>query len=144
MSNTPSPQAHAELREKATKATPGPWRVRKHGLDDGNIAIDGPTPVYSTWDFTLAKVGSRIAPKVNEDAAFIAAANPATVLALLDRIAALEAQVAEAREIIQGRLSPNTTAVDAVQRIEKARDWLAKATAQGAATKRVRLAKRGK
>ena len=59
-----------ELRKLAEGATPGPWNV--------NTA-------YIGWEAALSE------DLPEKDAAFIAAANPATVLRLLERIAALRA-----------------------------------------------------
>ena len=73
-----------ELRRLAEAATPGPWKVER----------DDPSP--DVHDAT----GSVIATTMHSDlsrmedghnAAFIAAANPAAVLALLDRLRAAEA-----------------------------------------------------
>lgn len=67
------------LREAAEKATPGPWRMaltKFNGITHGKFS------------FTKEDIIASSPEKRN--AIFIAAANPATVLALLDEIAGLE------------------------------------------------------
>lgn len=67
------------LREAAEKATPGPWRMaltKFNGITHGKFS------------FTKEDIIASSPEKRN--AIFIAAANPATVLALLDEIAELE------------------------------------------------------
>lgn len=75
-----------KLRELANKATPGPWtyfpypKYREHHV---SVPIDG-----SSMTLPLFQDGCQTS-KPKEDAEFIAAANPATVLALLDERDAL-------------------------------------------------------
>ena len=75
---------YAALRALAEKATPGPW---KHGplfgevwSRDANGAMD--TRVAGAW-------------LLSDDGAYIAAADPATILALLDDLDAAQARIAE-------------------------------------------------
>lgn len=97
------------IKARAEAATEGPWETDDHGLDDGNIAILSQQAVYATsdWNHTLARVGSRIAPRRTQDAAFIAAARtdvPALCDALDEaraRIELLEAKYAEAVDIAE-------------------------------------------
>lgn len=73
-----------ELKRLAEAATPGPWfRSGDHAMKD------------------LGKYSTHIADCMGNDgdAAFVAAANPASVLELIDRIAALEAEIADQRNI---------------------------------------------
>lgn len=78
---------HTELRKAAEAATPGPW-VLQHG----DAAILEPRSSVT------AKNGKRICDNepyyptavTDNNAAFIAAANPATIIALLDEIDHLE------------------------------------------------------
>jgi hypothetical protein len=84
-----------ELRELASKATPGPWKAF---VEQNNHGGWRPT----TQDIAIGAMGQLIATYSTEyaeypddeqnaaNAAFIAAANPAQVLKLLDRIEALE------------------------------------------------------
>jgi hypothetical protein len=80
----------ARLRELASKATPGPWAA-----DPGIVASDYAWSVY-------ADRGGGQGPEVchcgqgEHDARFIAAASPATVLALLDSIRELQARLLDA------------------------------------------------
>ena len=70
----------AHLKALALRATEGEWRVRPHGsraYDD--FVIDGPA-----LDLPYCK---------EHDASFIAAMNPTTALALVERVAAAEAEV---------------------------------------------------
>ncbi len=78
----------ADLRAKAEAATPGPWTTG----DCGDIYYDEETPGGA---FLLASTenGDR---QSAENCTFIAAANPSVVLALLDRLAAAEAELAMA------------------------------------------------
>ena len=72
------------LREAAEKATPGPWGIARNGK---TITSNQSHPVaVITEDFhRLLDNG-----KTGGDAEFIASANPATVLALLDELEAAE------------------------------------------------------
>lgn len=63
-----------KLRELASKATPGPWRTEQANS-------------YKRW-LVIGSMSSHV--MYPHDAAFIAAANPAAVLALLDRLEAAE------------------------------------------------------
>ncbi|MFB4959694.1 ead/Ea22-like family protein, partial [Enterobacter hormaechei subsp. xiangfangensis] len=67
-----------QLREAAEKATKGQWAVE---FDD---------EVYSTDGVNNEQIAMVFSENEVRDAAFIAAANPATVLALLDELEALK------------------------------------------------------
>ncbi|MCW5040138.1 ead/Ea22-like family protein [Enterobacter hormaechei subsp. xiangfangensis] len=76
------------LREAAEKATKGQWAVE---FDD---------EVYSTDGVNNEQIAMVFSENEVRDAAFIAAANPATVLALLDELEAKDATIAfQQREI---------------------------------------------
>ncbi|MGR3180931.1 ead/Ea22-like family protein [Enterobacter cancerogenus] len=90
------------LREVAGKATPGPWLwintgsffsflVSESNQDPHQCIIDDGT----AW----GEYGETINPE-SHDGVFIAAANPATVLALLDELEAKDKCIAEQVEII--------------------------------------------
>lgn len=66
-----------DLRTLAEAATPGPWHVEELGLDFAVFA--GDPMVKSPTAFLVALFGRH-----DPNAAFIAAASPAVVLALLD------------------------------------------------------------
>ena len=78
----------AELRRLAAAATPGPWEYREM-VEPGSAGVTHP----HGW------VDAVIACGANEmrDAAYIAAANPATMLALLDRLEKAEKDAARYR-----------------------------------------------
>ncbi|HBO0350720.1 ead/Ea22-like family protein [Pseudomonas aeruginosa] len=77
---------HAELRRLAKAATPGPWSCNRHWA-----IVGGPT-----LEFTNGAAQQQIAmacwqswmheEELRNNAAFIASANPKTILALLDEI----------------------------------------------------------
>ena len=108
----------AELRRLAEAATPGPW-----SLTDGDPAMSG-----QHWTIRRQGVaGIRISGFTygfNGDAAYIAAANPATVLALLDDADALRAELAhmrEARDNARAEVERLTALVEAVREYAAAR-----------------------
>lgn len=68
------------LREAAEKATKGRWAVE---FDD---------EIYSTDGVNHEQIAMVFSENEARDAAFIAAANPATVLALLDELEKMQAQ----------------------------------------------------
>jgi hypothetical protein len=75
---------HQRLRELAQKATPGPWELdalenREHGL-----FINDDHPEAGTLGCASNQVAGFM---VERNAEFIAAADPATILALLDELA---------------------------------------------------------
>jgi len=76
----------AALRAAAEKATPGPWRARSTIYDHMIAGIAAKGAIAEIWN------GER----GMEDARYIAAANPAAVLSLLDRLARVEAALADA------------------------------------------------
>ncbi|MBY9208787.1 ead/Ea22-like family protein [Pseudomonas aeruginosa] len=83
---------HAELRRLAKAATPGPWSCNRHWA-----IVGGPT-----LEFTNGAAQQQIAmacwqswmheEELRNNAAFMAAANPKTILALLDEIDRLKAE----------------------------------------------------
>ncbi|MCU6241182.1 ead/Ea22-like family protein [Enterobacter asburiae] len=87
------------LRESAKKATPGPWDIARNGK---TITSNQSHPVaVITEDFHRFLANG----KTGGDAEFIAAANPATVLALLDELEAKEKQIADLKEAFRIALS---------------------------------------
>ncbi len=74
-----------KLKEAAEKATPGPWHV------DHVVCVrtpgDGDSVAVAVSDRTLPRGQSK------HNAAFIAAADPTTILALIERLEALEDEV---------------------------------------------------
>lgn len=84
----------AELRRMAVAATAGPWRVDNHssyiwGPEEEMVADSGgPDELPDGAMVRIRGVGGQL--PIDDNMAYIAAANPATMLALLDRIEALE------------------------------------------------------
>ena len=79
-----------ELERVAKAATPGPWHRSRYGtVFTGDHAMDDDAVVVGI-------VVGRGDPSF-QDMRFIAEANPATVLALIERIRALEVMVGDAR-----------------------------------------------
>jgi len=75
------------LRALAEAATPGPW---SHYQSGGIHQIDAATKTVVHWSgFDQLQTPNEKAT-IKDNAAYIAAANPAAILALLDRVKALE------------------------------------------------------
>jgi len=81
------PTQYKELRELAEKATPGPWK-----REGRYIKVNMQQPV-------VCEVESR---ESRDNAAFIAAANPQTILALLQELEEARGLLAEASVAIKG------------------------------------------
>lgn len=81
------------LREAAEKATKGEWAVE---FDD---------EVYATDGVNNEQIAMVFSENEARDAAFIATANPATVLALLDDLEAKDKQIADLKEAFRIALS---------------------------------------
>ena len=96
----------AALREAASKATPGPWEVQP-----ACARFDSSVPVVMQDNdgFSIAEMCRGIAGEPEEDnAAYIALAHPAAVLALLDECDALRAALdAAERERDEARRHAN-------------------------------------
>lgn len=96
---TPSPEAPARLSEaelkqiaeRAEKATPGPWEVHKLSFDGSKY----PAVVSPAGDAELGNwvVAERV--RRERDAAYIAAAHPAAVLALIERVRRCDGTLAQ-------------------------------------------------
>lgn len=86
MTPTLTPELLADLRNKAGAATPGQWHT--HGKECGAPeVVESPSGPVACTDLSNDRLSRE---QEQADAAHIAAANPAVVLALLDRIEALE------------------------------------------------------
>lgn len=81
-----------QLRKIAVAATPGPWAWHSRQTVDGDQWA-----VFSPRSTALANNNDGWAP----DAAHIAAFDPPTVLALLDRLEAAEAAIQKVRDLHQ-------------------------------------------
>ena len=88
------------LRALAEAATPGPWQSRyeRYAWELTKPCEISPGNFSHPLNILKANSGSHDWPPAPQDAAFIAAANPTAVLALLDNLAAAEwrADAAEA------------------------------------------------
>ncbi len=101
----------AALRALAGEATPGPWEVwRTQSWTVGSATDPSLTGIECYGE------------RPDEDAAFIAAANPAVVLALLDRLEAAEEESDEAIVFIQSVADLNSHTEPPYRMAEK---WLA-------------------
>lgn len=84
------------LREAAEKATPGEWWIDSHGMAMVAHQNDNTFIVFVTDGEQMGRAirhedtGNLSHWRNDNDASFIAAANPATVLALLDELEALK------------------------------------------------------
>ncbi|WP_176208178.1 ead/Ea22-like family protein [Salmonella enterica] len=80
------------LREVAERATKGPWKVFSD-IDTKTFAIH--TPRDKRCENVIKWGGFDCQPNAEANAEFIAAANPATMLALLDELEAKDKRIAE-------------------------------------------------
>ena len=94
-----TPEMQAELRRLAEAATPGPWEA--FGAVDGRRGERWLGVTTDMRAIESARAGDVFAAQncTRQDALFIAAANPAAVLALLDERDALAAKVARVRAL---------------------------------------------
>ncbi len=88
-----------ELRRLAEAATPGPWVSGDPSFGNGNAQM-----IVSISDRAMGRdiQGPNLRPALF-DVEFIAAANPADVLGLLDQLDAAEAKLAAVRELHRRR-----------------------------------------
>lgn len=89
----PRPGKHEALRAAAQAATPGPWTVFDPHCEQETFGIDGDDGT------AVVHYGASVSEGIerHSDAQFIAAANPAAVLALLDERDALRAALDAAK-----------------------------------------------
>ena len=112
-----TPEMLAELRRLAEAATPGPWEA--FGAVDGRRGerwLGVTTDMRATES---ARAGDVFAAQdcTRQDALFIAAANPAAVLGLLDHLAHMR----EARDNARAEVERLTAMVEAVREYAAAR-----------------------
>ncbi len=88
--------SHDELRKLAEAATPGPWWTDEKDKRR-SPALPSPFVVYSHDGHV---VQADWAANPDADLAFIAAANPQTVLSLLDQLAAANALIAKLEQLV--------------------------------------------
>lgn len=103
------------LKALAEKATPGPWVVT--GGDNNLYGVDAQDDYVTLSDSTLPV----------SDAEFIAAANPEVVLALIERVQAAEAVIAEVTEAWWSGTEPGDDGILYTDQVEAAMDaiWAA-------------------
>ena len=86
------------LREAAEKATPGNWWIDSHGQAMVSFTDNDVLEVFATNNKRAAvrheDTGNLSRWRNDNDATFIATADPATVLALLDELEAKDAKIA--------------------------------------------------
>jgi len=134
---------HAELARLAEAATQGEWRAADWDADDGEnlwtieaiepeVLAPGQSSIWPEGVRCKRIAQTEEGENPTEDAAFIAAANPATVLALLSEIAALRGELEASREEAD-RLAYNcddarlVSAENRATQAERQRDELRKA-----------------
>lgn len=84
------------LRKTAEAATPGPWTHEPYEAQNQNGDYFGGWLLDADGEYVVADVSDR-------DGAFMAAANPETVLALLSRVEKAEQAVQRVREALRDR-----------------------------------------
>lgn len=110
---------HAELKRAAEGATPGPWNNSGRSVDD----FDAECMMRMEWIANgAADDDDDLNANVENDAAFIAAANPAVVLALLSEIEGLKAAKWEVRHVdtMNDVVSMGMARDDAIARADEA------------------------
>lgn len=110
-----TPELLAELKSKAEYATPGPWEYREDNAAGYNIESQNDYIVYSGTD---SDCECDYGCEKESNAAYIAAANPKVVLALLDEIDRLNKLMALWRHDYE-------VLVDTCSKIRKEAHWLA-------------------
>ncbi|EMG7937332.1 ead/Ea22-like family protein [Enterobacter hormaechei] len=96
------------LREAAEKATPGRWEYYP-----GNTSIEYNVDSMDEDQGSIVYVdsGDFTQKQTDLNGAFIAAANPATVLTLLDELEAVENRIAEQKEVMRQAASDISYAI---------------------------------
>ena len=101
-----TPEKLAELRRLAVNATPGPWEAIIFDSGHSKFEFEASVCTQDVGD-SICRMDGLLRTAVNEryrtdgslDAMFIAAANPAAVLGLIDEIERLTAAVERVREL---------------------------------------------
>ncbi|MBN5183633.1 ead/Ea22-like family protein [Serratia marcescens] len=119
----------SELKAAAMAATPGPWFVHEKPCEDGNYGIDTSDNEWTAeavvwWGFARQSIWKE------EDARFIAAANPAVVLAMLAELEAKDqahrvhaARLISERGVLRERVTElEAIATDYADKFQKAQD----------------------
>ncbi|EPH2679917.1 ead/Ea22-like family protein [Enterobacter cloacae] len=94
------------LREAAERATPGNWWIDSHGQAMVSFIDNDVLEVFATDNKRAAvrheDTGNLSRWRNDNDATFIATADPATVLALLDELEAKDKQIVELQALARG------------------------------------------
>ncbi|EPK8041343.1 ead/Ea22-like family protein [Enterobacter cloacae] len=94
------------LREAAERATPGNWWIDSHGQAMVSFIDNDVLEVFATDNKRAAvrheDTGNLSRWRNDNDATFIATADPATVLALLDEMEAKDKQIVELQALARG------------------------------------------
>lgn len=96
------------LKAAITEATPGPWYVHDKPCEDGNYGIDTSDKEFLAeavvwWGFARQSIWRE------EDAKYIALANPANVLALVEALEKAQQRIAELEDAEQKLCFANVT-----------------------------------
>ncbi|MHA0960736.1 ead/Ea22-like family protein [Enterobacter cancerogenus] len=107
------------MREAAEKATSGKWERGDGNGNGGELLVYcddalGSAICEMTSEYNAIPKYQRI-----NNLNFIAAANPATVLALLDELEAKDKQIADYQELISGLVGVSSSILREVERINK-------------------------
>jgi hypothetical protein len=110
-----------ELERLARAATPGPWHVQGVGI--GGIEDTAGNVIAQAQQFKPVRNRDDLNDRI-QNAAFIAAANPATVLALIAHLRAVEARNVDLWAVIDKLTADGCRAVTALIKCEAERDAL--------------------
>ena len=96
------------LKAAITEATPGPWYVHDKPCEDGNYGIDTSDKEFLAeavvwWGFARQSIWRE------EDAKYIALANPANILALVEALEKAQQRIAELEDAEQKLCAANVT-----------------------------------
>ena len=108
---------HKELRRLAEAATPGPWAMRQ-----GSPSMNGENFTIRRSDAPGIRISGFAYGFGSGDPEFIAAANPATILALLDEVESLRARAQAAEAVIAEALEPRNIGYGHIDQVAKERD----------------------
>lgn len=93
---------YAELRRLAEAATPGPWEsVKRSEYDGSDYFLIQTQEERNGWE--IAEIRMDVP---HENAAFIAAANPSTILSIIDELEACRNDAERYRTYRQGMINP--------------------------------------
>ena len=108
-----------KLKAVAKKATPGPWYVHDKPCEDGNYGIDTSDKEFLAeavvwWGFSRQSIWRE------EDAKYIAASNPAAILALLEERDAYKKRIAELNDTLERECEKSRRMASRIAELESA------------------------